>query len=208
MVIVNIPLDNETAEIYEKAAQTDKRKMQILLSLWLREFEKPSISLDELMDDVSRKAQERGLTPEILESILNGWSGEVCIWHKCGRQRAIDEEVSSAWCIKQGKGSGDNSFVAWCDWRIARCSQPTPFDRYIDEEDRLKFLSLLIKEATLIEIDETIKECRDPKDDKFLELAVNGNANIIVSGDKDLQVLHPFRNIPILSPREFLDTNL
>lgn len=82
------------------------------------------------------------------------------------------------------------------------------FDRYIDEEDRLKFLSLLIKEATLIEIDETIKECRDPKDDKFLELAVNGNANIVVSGDKDLQVLHPFRNIPILSPREFLDTNL
>lgn len=82
------------------------------------------------------------------------------------------------------------------------------FDRYIDEEDRLKFLSLLIKEATLIEIDETIKECRDPKDDKFLELAVNGNANIIVSGDKDLQVLHPFRNISILSPREFLDTNL
>ena len=82
------------------------------------------------------------------------------------------------------------------------------FDRYIDEEDRLKFLSLLIKEATLIEIDETIKECRDPKDDKFLELAVNGNANIIVSGDKDLQGLHPFRNIPILSPREFLDTNL
>ena len=82
------------------------------------------------------------------------------------------------------------------------------FDRYIDEEDRLKFLSLLIKEATLIEIDETIKECRDPKDDKFLELAINGNANIIVSGDKDLQVLHPFRNISILSPREFLDTNL
>ncbi len=72
MVIVNIPLDNETAKIYEKAAQTDKKKMQILLSLWLREFEKPSISLDELMDDVSRKAQERGLTPEILESILNG----------------------------------------------------------------------------------------------------------------------------------------
>lgn len=72
MVIVNIPLDNETAKIYEKAAPTDKKKMQILLSLWLREFEKPSISLDELMDDVSRKAQERGLTPEILESILNG----------------------------------------------------------------------------------------------------------------------------------------
>lgn len=82
------------------------------------------------------------------------------------------------------------------------------FDRYIDEEDRLKFLSLLVKEATLVEVTERVKECRDPKDDKFLELAVNGNATLIVSGDKDLQVLHPFRNIPILSPREFLDTEL
>jgi len=45
--------------------------MQLLLSLWLREFEKPSITLEKLMDDISRKAQERGLTPEILESILN-----------------------------------------------------------------------------------------------------------------------------------------
>jgi hypothetical protein len=72
MVIVNIPLDTETARIYEKAPRADKRKMQILLSLWLREFEKPSVSLDDLMDEVSRKAQQRGLTPDILESILNG----------------------------------------------------------------------------------------------------------------------------------------
>ncbi|MBI3169449.1 MAG: putative toxin-antitoxin system toxin component, PIN family [Chloroflexi bacterium] len=82
------------------------------------------------------------------------------------------------------------------------------FDRYIDEEDRLKFLSLLVKEAVLVEITKRIKACRDPKDDKFLELAVNGDATLIVSGDKDLQVLHPFRNIPILSPREFLDADL
>ena len=71
MVIVNIPLDTDTARIYETAPLTDKKKMQILLSLWLREFEKPSISLDKLMDDISRKAQERGLTPDILDSILN-----------------------------------------------------------------------------------------------------------------------------------------
>lgn len=82
------------------------------------------------------------------------------------------------------------------------------FDRYIDEENRLRFLSLFIKEATLVEISEQIQECRDPKDDKFLELAVNGNATLIISGDKDLQVLNPFRNISIFSPREFLDTEL
>jgi putative PIN family toxin of toxin-antitoxin system len=82
------------------------------------------------------------------------------------------------------------------------------FDRYIDEEDRIQFLTLLIKEADMVEIAEPIAECRDPKDDKFLELAVNGKADIIISGDKDLQVLHPFRNIPILSPRQFLEADL
>jgi uncharacterized protein len=45
--------------------------------------------------------------------------------------------------------------------------------------------------------------CRDPKDEKFLELAAN--ADCIVSGDKDLLVLNPFRGTLILTPREFLD---
>jgi len=71
MVVINIPVDNKTAKIYEQAPQADKKKMQILLSLWLREFEKPSVSLDDLMDEVSRKAQARGLTSDILDSILN-----------------------------------------------------------------------------------------------------------------------------------------
>ncbi|MEW5830521.1 MAG: hypothetical protein AB1846_16650 [Chloroflexota bacterium] len=72
MVTVNVSLDSETAKIYKRASSADKKKMQLLLSLWLREFEKPSITLEKLMDDISRKAKERGLTPEILESILDG----------------------------------------------------------------------------------------------------------------------------------------
>lgn len=71
MVTVNISLDNETAKVYKRASSADKKKMQLLLSLWLREFEKPSTTLEQLMDDISRKAQERGLTPKIVESILN-----------------------------------------------------------------------------------------------------------------------------------------
>jgi len=82
------------------------------------------------------------------------------------------------------------------------------FDRYVDEEDRINFLMLLIKEGRMIEISERVQECRDPKDDKFLELAINGEADYILSGDKDLLVLHPFREIPILSPREFIETDL
>lgn len=82
------------------------------------------------------------------------------------------------------------------------------FDRYVAEEDRIRFLNLLVKESTLVEIILKIKECRDPKDDKFLELAINGKADFIISGDADLQVLNPFRKIKIVSPREFLDTKV
>jgi hypothetical protein len=72
MVNVTLSMDNKTARIYEKASLADKKKMQLLMSLWLREFEKPSITLDKLMDDISRKAKERGLTSATLEAILNG----------------------------------------------------------------------------------------------------------------------------------------
>lgn len=72
MVTVKVSMDNETAKIYEAASMADKKKMQLLLTLWLREFEKPSVSIEKLMDDVSRKARERGLTSDILESLLNG----------------------------------------------------------------------------------------------------------------------------------------
>ena len=82
------------------------------------------------------------------------------------------------------------------------------FDRYITEEERLQFLTIFVKEAILIEIAEHVKESRDPKDDKFLELAVNGKADFIVSGDADLQELNPFRKIIILSPRDFLETEI
>jgi hypothetical protein len=72
MVTVKVPVDDQAAEIYQQASLAEKKKMNLLLSLWLREFERPSITLDKLMDNISRKARERGLTPEILESILNG----------------------------------------------------------------------------------------------------------------------------------------
>nr|WP_294518875.1 putative toxin-antitoxin system toxin component, PIN family [uncultured Rhodopila sp.] len=46
--------------------------------------------------------------------------------------------------------------------------------------------------------------CRDPTDDKFLELAVNGRTDLILTGDADLLVLNPFRGIPILAPAIFV----
>ena len=79
------------------------------------------------------------------------------------------------------------------------------FDKYLSEERRLDFLAKLTLGALLVEISRPIRECRDPKDDKILELAVEGDATCIVTGDDDLLTLDPFRGIPIVTPREFLD---
>jgi putative PIN family toxin of toxin-antitoxin system len=61
----------------------------------------------------------------------------------------------------------------------------------------------MLAAAELVTITERVKECRDPKDDKFLELAWNGRAKVIVSGDADLLTLNPFRGIPIIDPATF-----
>ncbi len=78
------------------------------------------------------------------------------------------------------------------------------FLRYIDEEDIRSFLAALTREAEWVEVNVRIGVCRDPKDDKFLELAVSGNATHIVTGDADLIALNPFRGIEILPPHRFL----
>lgn len=80
------------------------------------------------------------------------------------------------------------------------------FRRYIDEEDVRTFVAVLTREAEWIDVDVRIAACRDPKDDKFLELAVSGGATCIVSGDSDLLSLNPFQGIPIMTPQVFLKT--
>jgi putative PIN family toxin of toxin-antitoxin system len=78
------------------------------------------------------------------------------------------------------------------------------FDRYITLADRQRFLRLLGRVAELVPIVYPVRECRDPKDDKFLEVALNGKAELILTGDADLLALHPWRGIPILTPARYL----
>lgn len=78
------------------------------------------------------------------------------------------------------------------------------FDRYVSEEERVEFLTTLVHEAELVNVAETVTDCRDPRDNKFLELALSGRATHIVTGDSDLLVLHPFRGISVVSPSSFL----
>jgi uncharacterized protein len=78
-------------------------------------------------------------------------------------------------------------------------------NKYLLEEERLRFLVALLKETELVEITEEVSDCRDAKDNKFLELAVSGKASCIVSGDAEMLALNPFREIAVLTPKEFLD---
>ena len=75
---------------------------------------------------------------------------------------------------------------------------------YLVPEERAQFIIALLKKSLFIDINETIRVCRDPEDDKILELAVNGRRVCIITGDKDLLALNPFRKISIIKPDEFL----
>lgn len=66
------------------------------------------------------------------------------------------------------------------------------------------WLKKLMDVAEVVTITERVVACRDSTDDKFLELAINGQAELIVSGDTDLLMLNPFRGIPIVTPAIFM----
>jgi uncharacterized protein len=78
------------------------------------------------------------------------------------------------------------------------------FDDYVRLTTRKRFLAALLRQATIVDTTESLHVCRDPKDDKFLELAVSGRAAFLVTGDSDLLILNPFQETRIVTPAEFL----
>lgn len=79
------------------------------------------------------------------------------------------------------------------------------FDKYLSLAIRQQFLEEYEATASEVRIITQIKACRDPKDDMYLELALSGQADCIITNDEDLLVLNPFENIPIITPKEFLE---
>lgn len=79
------------------------------------------------------------------------------------------------------------------------------FDRFVSRERRQRILDIVVFAAERVEPTERVRECRDPKDDKYLELAAAGRADVIVSSDaRHLLSMHPWRGISILAPAAFL----
>ena len=78
------------------------------------------------------------------------------------------------------------------------------FDRYASPETRQAFVEGLLRHLRMVEVTQLVSECRDPKDDQFLALALAVNAEMIVASDAHLTPMHPWRGIPILPPAAFL----
>jgi putative PIN family toxin of toxin-antitoxin system len=78
------------------------------------------------------------------------------------------------------------------------------FDKYLTAQERDEFLGILVRQATTVAIRKELHVCRDPKDDKFLDVASAGNANYLITGDADLLDLNPFGDMPILTPAQYL----
>jgi putative PIN family toxin of toxin-antitoxin system len=82
----------------------------------------------------------------------------------------------------------------------------TKFNRYVTQRIRRRFLEIYEDRSKPCAVLHVVDECRDPRDNKFLELALSGRAELIVTGDRDLLVLHPWRGVAVLTPAMYLES--
>lgn len=78
------------------------------------------------------------------------------------------------------------------------------WNRYVSIKDRQEFLRRLLQICTLLPVLSQIEDCKDPADNHFLALALDAGAEVLMTGDRDLLSLHPWRGVSILTPAEFL----
>lgn len=79
------------------------------------------------------------------------------------------------------------------------------FKEYFTESDIEELLFLVYKTYQFVEIKENVNDCRDKRDNFILEIAINSEADYIITGDQDLMVLNPYRGTQILSFHDFED---
>jgi len=109
--------------------------------------------------------------------------------------RAVAKALAEDWTLI--------SSSTWAE--LQAVLQRSKFLPYLQPGSVEPFLEAVASVALQVEILVPIRACRDPRDDKFLEVAVNGSADAIVTGDRDLLDLHPFQGIAILAPAVYLE---
>lgn len=89
-------------------------------------------------------------------------------------------------------------------FELAEVLNRPKLNRYVTLKERQRFLRELSRIGEFVPIIQHVRECCDPKDDKFLELALNGRADVIITGDTDLLEMNPWRGIAIVLPADYL----
>jgi putative PIN family toxin of toxin-antitoxin system len=135
------------------------------------------------------------------------------------RRVVLDTSMLVSAALRVGSVPYDALFEALGAWEVCasvetlaeleRVLAKPKFDRYLDEASRQEFIALMRHRIHLFSVqDADVRAvdppCRDAMDDQFLALALVAEADVVVSSDEDLLVLHPWRGIPVVTPREFL----
>ena len=114
------------------------------------------------------------------------------------------KKSSSDAVLKKARSLGNLLFSEATFQELQTTLNRSKFDRYVSLQVRSEFIFRLRLESELVEILERVDLCRDEKDNKFLEVAINGRADYLITGDNDLLVLRPFQDIKIMTVNEFL----
>lgn len=118
--------------------------------------------------------------------------------------RLILPQSLPARALRVGEQNGQLLLSEATMYELADVLSRLKFDRYISLEDRKGFVQRLAEIAEFVPIIRRVRECRDAKDDKFLEVALNGRADVIITGDEDLLRMNPWRGIEILTPNTYI----
>ena len=132
---------------------------------------------DLLLNEAGNVAMRNGLTEEKLNALLNE-----------------EDQVFQIILSDATSNEFTNAFTR------------AKFDKYLSFEIRLKIIDDFKSLAIVTNPTVCIFDCRDPKDNKFLELAISESVECIITGDQDLLVMNPFKGIPILNASDFLRT--
>jgi len=114
-------------------------------------------------------------------------------------------ESVPALALKKAFGIGTVVVSEECMEELSRVITDEKFEKYSSFSKRQMFLLDFEDAASFVQVKRKIAACRDTKDDKYLSLAVSANAKFIITGDNDLLILNPFKNISIITPAEFLE---
>jgi len=114
------------------------------------------------------------------------------------------KKSSSDAALKKARSLGNLLFSEETFQELQTVLNRSKFDRYVSLQVRSEFIFRLRLASELVEILERVDLCRDEKDNKFLEVAINGRADYLITGDNDLLVLRPFQDVKIMTVNEFL----